>query len=290
MCQSSGLWRGVLDCDSQFTILSPPSFDGPQLWRCTSVWKRIINPPLQSLGNQYFCMCVCVSLRVHTCVCVCVCACVCVCVCVCACLCIKIVSATSWWELLLLTMDKIKYCGYASYMWCQNRIFGVRVCVCMCVFVGKNDSYCRYVCAYVCVCACACVCVCGCVRVSVCVCVRACMCVWWLQLHISQASHTHTHTHTHTYTHTHTHTHTHPHTHTHTRTRTHTHKHTRTRARTHTHTHTLSRTHTHRKPPPKWQKNDLVSGGHGQAGSWRGMNWVDRLRTSADNQMWSGPR
>jgi len=22
--------------------------------------------------------------------------------------------------------------------------------------------------------------------------------------------------------------------------------------------------------PPKWQKNDLVSGGHGQAGSWRG--------------------
>ena len=24
------------------------------------------------------------------------------------------------------------------------------------------------------------------------------------------------------------------------------------------------------KTPPKWQKNDLVSGGHGQAGSWRG--------------------
>ena len=24
------------------------------------------------------------------------------------------------------------------------------------------------------------------------------------------------------------------------------------------------------KNPPKWQKNDLVSGGHGQAGSWRG--------------------
>ena len=33
MCPSSGLWGGVLDCDSQFTILSPPSFDGPQLWR-----------------------------------------------------------------------------------------------------------------------------------------------------------------------------------------------------------------------------------------------------------------
>ena len=28
MCLSSGLWGGVLDCDSQFTILSPPSFDG----------------------------------------------------------------------------------------------------------------------------------------------------------------------------------------------------------------------------------------------------------------------
>ena len=28
MCPSSGLWGGVLDCDSQFTILSPPSFDG----------------------------------------------------------------------------------------------------------------------------------------------------------------------------------------------------------------------------------------------------------------------
>ena len=38
MCPSSGLWGGVLDCDSQFTILSPPSFDGPQLWRFTSVW------------------------------------------------------------------------------------------------------------------------------------------------------------------------------------------------------------------------------------------------------------
>jgi len=24
------------------------------------------------------------------------------------------------------------------------------------------------------------------------------------------------------------------------------------------------------RTPPKWQKNDLVSGGHGQAGSWRG--------------------
>ena len=31
-----------------------------------------------------------------------------------------------------------------------------------------------------------------------------------------------------------------------------------------------------RKPPPKWQKNDLVSGGHGQAGSCRGQwtGWI----------------
>ena len=28
MCPSSGLW-GVFDCNSQFTILSPLSFDGP---------------------------------------------------------------------------------------------------------------------------------------------------------------------------------------------------------------------------------------------------------------------
>ena len=27
MCPSFGLWGGVLNCDSQFTILSPPSFD-----------------------------------------------------------------------------------------------------------------------------------------------------------------------------------------------------------------------------------------------------------------------
>jgi len=30
MCLSSGLRGRVLDCDSQFTILSPPSFDGPR--------------------------------------------------------------------------------------------------------------------------------------------------------------------------------------------------------------------------------------------------------------------
>jgi len=41
MCPSSGLWGGVLDCDSQFTILSPPSFDGPQLWRSTSVCSSL---------------------------------------------------------------------------------------------------------------------------------------------------------------------------------------------------------------------------------------------------------
>jgi len=48
------------------------------------------------------------------------------------------------------------------------------------------------------------------------------------------------------------------------------------------------------KPPPKWQKNDLVSGNHGPA--WPSLelawtkNWVDRLRTSADKRMWSGRR
>jgi len=52
-----------------------------------------------------------------------------------------------------------------------------------------------------------------------------------------------------------------------------------------------SRAHTMpKKKPPKWQKNDLVSGGHGPQWSWRlawTMNWVDRLRTSADKRMWS---
>jgi len=46
--------------------------------------------------------------------------------------------------------------------------------------------------------------------------------------------------------------------------------------------------------PPKWQKNDLVSGGHGPAWpSWElawTMNWVDQLRTSTDKRMWSGRR
>jgi len=41
MCSSSGLWGGVLDCDSHFTILSPPSFDGPQLWRSMSVCSSL---------------------------------------------------------------------------------------------------------------------------------------------------------------------------------------------------------------------------------------------------------
>ena len=41
MCPSSGLWGGVLDCDSQFTILSLPSFDGPKLWRSTSVCSSL---------------------------------------------------------------------------------------------------------------------------------------------------------------------------------------------------------------------------------------------------------
>ena len=49
-----------------------------------------------------------------------------------------------------------------------------------------------------------------------------------------------------------------------------------------------------KKKPPKWQKNDLVSGGHGLA--WPSLelawilNWVDRLRTSADKRMRSGRR
>ena len=46
--------------------------------------------------------------------------------------------------------------------------------------------------------------------------------------------------------------------------------------------------------PPKWQKNDLVSGGHGTAWpSWElawTMKWVDRLCTSADKRIWSGRR
>jgi len=41
MCPSSRLWGGVLDCDSQFTILSPPSFDGPQLGCFTSVCSSL---------------------------------------------------------------------------------------------------------------------------------------------------------------------------------------------------------------------------------------------------------
>ena len=48
------------------------------------------------------------------------------------------------------------------------------------------------------------------------------------------------------------------------------------------------------KTPPKWQKNDLVSGAHGPAWpSWElawTMNWVDRLHTIADKRMWSGRR
>ena len=46
--------------------------------------------------------------------------------------------------------------------------------------------------------------------------------------------------------------------------------------------------------PPKWQENDLVSGGHWPAWpSWElawTMNWMDWLCTSADNRMWSGRR
>jgi len=45
------------------------------------------------------------------------------------------------------------------------------------------------------------------------------------------------------------------------------------------------------KNPPKWQKNDLVSGGHGRAAKLGAcVNWWDWLRTSADKRMWSGRR
>jgi len=41
MCPSSTLWGGVLDCDSQFPILSSPSFDGPEIWRVT-LWQGCV--------------------------------------------------------------------------------------------------------------------------------------------------------------------------------------------------------------------------------------------------------
>ena len=42
MCLSSRLWGGgFLDCDSQFTIMGPPSFDRPQLWRFTSLCSSL---------------------------------------------------------------------------------------------------------------------------------------------------------------------------------------------------------------------------------------------------------
>ena len=45
------------------------------------------------------------------------------------------------------------------------------------------------------------------------------------------------------------------------------------------------------KTPPKWQKNDLVSGGHGRAAKLGAcVNWMDWLHTSADKRMWSGRR
>jgi len=43
-----------------------------------------------------------------------------------------------------------------------------------------------------------------------------------------------------------------------------------------------------KKKPPKWQENDLVSGGHGRAAKLGAcVNWVDWFRTSADKRMWS---
>ena len=56
-----------------------------------------------------------------------------------------------------------------------------------------------------------------------------------------------------------------------------------------THTKPFSNFNKPDQTPPKWQKNDLVSGGHGPAWpSWElawTMNWVDWLRTSADKRM-----
>jgi len=54
-----------------------------------------------------------------------------------------------------------------------------------------------------------------------------------------------------------------------------------------------ARAHTRQieKNPPKWQENELVSGGHGRAAKLGAcVNRVDWLRTSADKQMWSGRR
>ena len=62
-----------------------------------------------------------------------------------------------------------------------------------------------------------------------------------------------------------------------------------------THTYTYTYCYYYRETPPKWQENDdLVSGGHGPAWpSWElawTIDWVNRLRTSADKRMWSGRR
>ena len=43
-----------------------------------------------------------------------------------------------------------------------------------------------------------------------------------------------------------------------------------------------------KKAPPKWQKKDLVSGGHCRAAKLGAcVNWVEWLLTSADKRMWS---
>ena len=41
MFLSSGHWGGFLDCGSKFNILSPLSFDRPQLWRSISVCSSL---------------------------------------------------------------------------------------------------------------------------------------------------------------------------------------------------------------------------------------------------------
>jgi len=72
---------------------------------------------------------------------------------------------------------------------------------------------------------------------------------------------------------------------------THIHTCTHIHIRTHRHTHTNINTNTNTYTLPKWQENNLVSGGHGRAAKLGAcVNWVDWLCTSADKRMWSGRR
>ena len=67
---------GVLDCDSQFTILSPLSFDGPQLWCSVSVCSSLhlvtrahcvqVSPSVPSLYSHTYRPLTDVMLRIRT--------------------------------------------------------------------------------------------------------------------------------------------------------------------------------------------------------------------------------